>query len=75
MSNAPTPNVSGSNRAVPSNKNGGECRKQQDKTTEKTREDRSRNRDIQLAELEAKMKQYEASLVDILKTLDDIFDS
>ncbi|KDQ56937.1 hypothetical protein JAAARDRAFT_194133 [Jaapia argillacea MUCL 33604] len=73
MSNTPTPNTSGSKTAALSNKDGGENRKQKDKATKKTQEDRSRKSNVQLAELEAKMKQYEASLVDILKTLDNIF--
>ncbi|KDQ55291.1 hypothetical protein JAAARDRAFT_196130 [Jaapia argillacea MUCL 33604] len=62
MSNTPTPNVSGSERAAPSNKDGGEDRKQEDKATKRTREDRSIKSDVQLAELEAKMKQYEDGL-------------
>ncbi|KDQ59360.1 hypothetical protein JAAARDRAFT_192868 [Jaapia argillacea MUCL 33604] len=73
MSNTSTLNVSGSERAAPSNKHGGEDRKQKDKPTKRTREDRSRKSDVQLTELEAKMKQYEASLLDMLKTLDNIF--
>ncbi|KDQ49394.1 hypothetical protein JAAARDRAFT_200881 [Jaapia argillacea MUCL 33604] len=73
MSNVPTPNVSGSKRAALSNKDGGENRKQKVKETKMTQEDRSRKSDVRLAELEAKMKQYEASLVDMLKTPDNIF--
>ncbi|KDQ51000.1 hypothetical protein JAAARDRAFT_199545 [Jaapia argillacea MUCL 33604] len=75
MSNTPTPNVSGSERAAPSNKDGGEDRKQKDKATKRTQEDRSRKSYVRLAELEAKMKQYEVSLLDMLKTPDNIFNN
>ncbi|KDQ48946.1 hypothetical protein JAAARDRAFT_201284 [Jaapia argillacea MUCL 33604] len=68
MSSAPTQTASGSKRAASVSEDGGAHKKQKEKATEETREERRANSEIRRTQMDAVMEQCQARLLDILRT-------